>query len=86
MNKIKDLFKKWTWRYIKYNVIGLTVFLLNIVLYYVILFPFLGEVSYIVVSVNGGIIEFALISYFNKTKKGLIFDGCTSNDGSKLKV
>ena len=86
MNKIKDLFKKWTWRYIKYNVIGLTVFLLNIVLYYVILFPSLGEASYIVVSVNGGIIEFALISYFNKTKKGLIFDGCTSNDGSKLKV
>ena len=86
MSKLKVTFKKWTWRYIKYNVIGLTVFLLNIVLYFVILFPFLGEVSYIVVSVNGGIIEFALISYFNKTKKGLIFDGCTSNDGSKLKV
>jgi hypothetical protein len=75
----KEIFKKWTWRYIKYNVIGVTVFLLNIVLYYAILFPFLGEVSYIVVSVNGGIIEFALISYFNKTKKGVIFDSCTPN-------
>ena len=81
MVALKEMFKKWTWRYIKYNVIGLTVFLLNIVLYYVILFPLLGEVSYIVVSVNGGIIEFTLISYFNKTKKGVIFDGCscTSN-------
>jgi len=86
MSKLKDIFKKWTWRYIKYNVIGLTVFLLNIILYYLILFPSLGEVSYIVVSVNGGIIEFALISYFNKTKKGVIFESCTSNDSSKMKV
>jgi hypothetical protein len=23
--------------------------------------------------------EFALISYFNKTKKGVIFDSCTPN-------
>ena len=80
MSKLKDIFKKWTWRYIKYNVIGLTVFLLNIVLYYLVLFPSLGEISYIVVSVNGGVIEFALISYFNKTKKGIIFDSCRSID------
>ncbi len=86
MSKLKDIFKKWTWRYIKYNVIGLTVFLLNIVLYYVFLFPFLGEVSYIVVSVNGGIIEFALISYFNKTKKGVIFDSCTPHDSKSTGV
>jgi len=76
MSNLAALFKKWAWRYIKYNVIGLSVFLLNIVLY-VILFNFLGEWSYIVVSVNGGIIEFALIAYFNKTKKGVIFDSCT---------
>ena len=76
MSNFTSLFKKWTWRYIKYNVIGLTVFALNIVLY-VILFNFLGEWAYIVVSVNGGVIEFALISYFNKTKRGVIFDSCT---------
>lgn len=82
MNNTRSSFQKWGWRYIKYNAIGLTVFLLNIVLY-VYIFNFLGEWSYIVVSVNGGIIEFALITYFNKTKKGMIFDSCvcTPNDG-----
>ena len=75
--ELKGIFKKWTWRYIKYNIVGLTVFLLNIVLYYMILFPYLGEISYIVVSVSGGIMEFALISYFNRTKRGIIFDGCS---------
>ena len=78
MSKFRAQFKKWLWRYIKYNIIGLTVFVLNIGIY-VIIFPFLGEWSYIIVSVNGGIIEFALIAYFNKTKKGIIFDACTSN-------
>ena len=75
MSKYRDLIKKWGSRYIKYNVIGLTVFLLNIVIY-VIIFPFLGEWSYIVVSVNGGIMEFTLIAYINKTKKGVIFESC----------
>jgi len=79
MSNLVGLFKKWAWRYIKYNVIGLSVFLLNIVLY-VVLFNFLGEWSYIIVSANGGIIEFILIAYFNKTKRGVIFDSCTPNE------
>jgi inner membrane protein involved in colicin E2 resistance len=77
--KLKDSCKKWALRYLKYNVIGLTVFAFNIVLY-VFLFNFLGEWAYILVSVNGGIIEFALISYFNRTKKGIIFDSCSPID------
>jgi len=28
---------------------------------------------------NGGIIEFALKSYFDKTKKGIIFESCPCN-------
>jgi hypothetical protein len=80
MSKLRTLFKKWLLRYIKYNVIGLSVFLLNIVIY-VIIFPFLGEMSYVVVSVNGGVIEFALIAYVNQTKKGIIFDSCIPIDG-----
>ena len=79
MSKLKEQFKKWASRYIKYNIIGLTVFLLNIVLY-VLLFNALGEWAYVVVSVNGGIIEFAAISYFNKTRKGIIFESCPSID------
>ena len=77
MSKLRARIKKWAWRYIKYNIIGLTVFLINIVLY-VIIFPFLGEWSYIIVSVDGGVMEFALITYVNKTKRGIIFDACAS--------
>ena len=76
LSKHKELIKKWGSRYIKYNVIGLAVFLLNIIIY-VIIFPYFGEWSYIIVSINGGIMEFTLIAYINKTKKGLIFEGCT---------
>ncbi|HUJ84926.1 MAG TPA: hypothetical protein VLV84_04905 [Candidatus Acidoferrales bacterium] len=75
MSKHKELIKKWGLRYIKYNVIGLAVFLLNIIIY-VIIFPYFGEWSYIIVSINGGIMEFTLIAYINKTKKGLIFESC----------
>ncbi len=85
MRQLRAKFQEWSWRYIKYNIIGLAVFLLNIGLY-VIIFNSLGEWSYIAVSVNGGIIEFALISYFNKTKKGIIFESCTcapSNSSEK---
>ena len=67
--------QKWVLRYIRYNIIGLGVFLINIVIYFLI-FDSLGEWSYIVVSIIGGILEFALISYFNKTRKGMMFEGC----------
>jgi hypothetical protein len=77
MSKFRELFKKWFLRYLKYNIVGLSVFALNIAIY-VIIFPFLGEMSYIIVSLNGGILEFALIAYINKTKKGVIFESCPS--------
>ncbi len=77
MSKFREQLKKWFLRYLKYNIVGLAVFALNIAIY-VIIFPFIGEMSYIIVSVNGGIIEFSLIAYVNKTKKGVIFDGCSS--------
>ncbi len=77
MGKLRGLIRKWALRYIKYNIIGIGVFLINVVLF-VILFNFLGEWAYIVVSVNGGIIEFILISYVNRKKHGVIFDSCPS--------
>ena len=85
MSKLSAISKKWLWRYIKYNVVGLTVFLINIGIY-VIIFPFFGEWSYIVVSVIGGVMEFALITYVNKTKKGIIFESCTPIDSKSTEV
>ena len=76
MNNRVILVRKWVLRYIKYNLIGAAVFLLSVTLYYLILFPAFGEQGYVVVSVFGGIVEFTLITYFNKTKRGIIFDSC----------
>jgi hypothetical protein len=85
LSKNRELIRKWGSRYIKYNVIGIAVFLLNIIIY-VIIFPFLGEWSYVVVSMNGGIMEFTLIAYINKTKKGVIFDSCTPSMANEQKL
>ena len=87
MSKLRTVVKKLVWRYVKYNIVGLTVFALSIALYYGILFPLLGEPSYIVVSIIGGIIEFSLLTYINKTKKGVIFESCLPIDvaGPKTK-
>jgi len=74
-----ELTKKWAWRFIKYNIIGIAVFLLNIALYYVIFFPVFKESAYIIVSIIGGIIQFGLITFFNKTKRGVMFDSCDNN-------
>jgi len=76
--------KKWLLRYIKYNIIGLSVFMVNIVIY-VIIFPIFGEWAYIIVSVDGGVMEFALITYVNRTKRGIIFESCKPIDGNTKK-
>jgi len=77
------LIKKWVLRYIKYNIIGTSIFLISLALYYLLLFPAFGEQAYIVVSILGGIIQFSLISYFNRTKRGIMFDSCRPLDVNK---
>ena len=83
MKNLKASLLKWFLRYVKYNVIGVSVFLLNIVLYYTILFPVFGEQAYIIVSLIGGVVEFVLISYFNRTKVGIMFETGSSVDDRK---
>ena len=76
MTKIIDKLIKWFIRYIKYNLVGLTTFGIGLTLYYSFLYSFFGEQAYIIVSILGGIIEFTLISYLNKTKYGKMFESC----------
>ena len=73
MVKYKKTIKKLFWRYVKYNIVGTSVFLIAAIIYFG-LFPILGEWTYIVSSVSGGIIEFSLITVLNITKRGQIFD------------
>ena len=73
MFKIQLASKNWIFRCNKFNMLGTLVFLIGTGIY-VVVFPHLGEVTWIVASMSGGILQFFLISYLNKTKKGKIFD------------
>ncbi len=64
---------KWILRFIKFNVIGFVVFLIGTGIF-VLTFHTLGIWAWFVASATGGILQFILISYLNRTKIGRIFD------------
>lgn len=68
--------------YIKYNIVGVATFSIGIVLYYTFLYGLFGEQAYLIVSIFSGFIQFSLITYLNKTKRGKMFDAC-KEDSSK---
>lgn len=65
--------KKWSIRFIKYNLIGMVVFGASTIVY-VILFPMFYEWTLIFSSIAGGIIDFTLVAYLNRTGKWHMFD------------
>jgi len=71
---------QWFLRFIKYNIIGVAVFLVTIALYYLVFYPVFGENAYVIVSIVGGVLQFTLISYFNRTKLGIMFESCRPTD------
>ena len=73
--KITGVVWKWVSRYIKFSLIGTLTWVIATVLY-LSLFRFFGEFTWIVTLLTG-VIEFALITVFNKNKKGKMFDSCT---------
>jgi putative flippase GtrA len=62
-------------RFIKFNIIGFTVFLVGTAIFSV-LFSTMGAWTWIVANAFGGVLQFSLISYFNTTKKGYMFNSC----------
>jgi O-antigen/teichoic acid export membrane protein len=70
--------KSWIVRFIKFNVIGTVVFLVGTAIY-AAAFPTFGAWTWLIASAGGGFLQFILISYFNKKKKGMIFQQCESN-------
>ena len=66
---------KWLWRFIKFNVVGFTVFLIGTAIF-LLAFSTFGAWAWVIASASGGILQFILISYLNKTRKGNIFEGC----------
>ena len=67
--------KSWIIRFVKFNIIGTVVFLVGTVIY-VAAFPAIGAWTWLLANGTGGVLQFTLISYFNKKKKGVIFQQC----------
>jgi len=78
MKNLKKAVKRLIIRYIKYNVIGVTVFLMG-TLIYVIAFPSFGAWTWLLANGFGGIVDFSLITLFNRTKRGHMFDSCETH-------
>jgi hypothetical protein len=70
--------KIWIVRFIKFNIIGTAVFLVGTAIYGVS-FPTFGAWTWLIANSVGSISQFSLVSYFNKKKRGVIFDKCESN-------
>jgi len=70
--------KIWISRFIKFNIIGTAVFLVGTAIYGMV-FPTFGAWTWLIANGVGSILQFSLVSYFNKKKRGVIFDKCESN-------
>ena len=72
MSKLGELIKKWVYRYTRFSIIGTAVWVVNTILYFS-LFRFFGELTWFI-TLFTGVMEFALITVFNKKGKGNMFD------------
>jgi putative flippase GtrA len=65
--------KKLIIRYIKFNIVGVIVFLVASVVF-MVAFSTFGVWTWLLANGIGGVLQFSLINYLNSTKKGRIFD------------
>ena len=69
----KEKALKWFLGFIKFNIVGFSVFLIGTGIF-VFAFSVFGEWTWVVASGSGGVIQFSLIGYLNTTKRGKIFE------------
>ena len=74
--------KSWMIRYIKFNLIGGFVFLIGTAIYGTA-FPTFGAWTWLIANAAGSVLQFGLITYFNKKKIGMIFDQCLESKKQK---
>jgi len=65
--------KVWFIRYMKFNLIGTSVFGVETLAYW-LAFPTFQAWSWIVANLFGGVMQFSLTAWFNKKKRGLMFE------------
>jgi hypothetical protein len=66
--------RKWILRYVRFNLIGTSVFCVATFVYWWT-FPQFQAWTWIVANSFGGILQFSLTTYFNQKKKGEMFEG-----------
>lgn len=59
-------------RFIKYNLVGTITFLVGTVIFW-LAFSTFGAYTWFLANCLGGVLEFSLIDYVNKTRNGRIF-------------
>jgi hypothetical protein len=74
----QQIAKTWIARFIKFNVVGFAGFLVGTAVF-ALVFPYLGAWAWLFASGSGSIIQFSLIGYFNKKKRGVMFEQCPSS-------
>ena len=77
----KQKFKKLIIRFIKYNLVGTAVFLVGTVIYSVSFSTF-GFWTWLIANSVGAFLQFSLITWLNRTKRGKIFDSCNQNSNT----
>lgn len=65
--------KTWIMRFVKFNLIGAAVFLIGTAIF-ASGFPYFGAWTWLIANGAGSVLHFALIVYFNKTKRGVMFE------------
>lgn len=78
--KIIGTIWKYLVRYIKFSLIGTLTWVIATMLYFS-LFKYFGELTWLV-TLFTGVIEFALITVFNKKKTTNMFDSCVENSAA----
>ena len=78
----QEKIKVWIFRFVKFNIIGLVVFLVGTAIYSVF-FNVLGFWTWLVANAFGSVLQFSLVSYFNRKKKGNMFSSCEQNTGKE---
>ena len=65
--------KKWIIRFVKFNIVGFIVFLVGTAIF-TVAFSTFGAWTWLVANGFGGLLQFSLLSYLNRTRRGKIFE------------
>ncbi len=75
--EIRKRTRSWVLRFARFNLIGMFVFFIGTIIF-AFVFSYFGPWTWLVANGAGSILQFLLISFFNKKKGGVIFEQCPS--------